>query len=169
MKYLTQFHIQPDKLKRGLIIAPIGTILTIPFEVKINSIFIGASFFLGLLFCINERNIWALPNYIYLLPLIFVIRLLWLFRAEDPMIGIKTLDSELPLLIVPLLFSFFSISRTQKNLLVASFVCMGFSFAGFTLFRFWNYLLTNEIGFIEFLNIDSSGRQSISSTHIFMR
>lgn len=166
MNYLTQHNAKSDKLKKGLIIALIGVILTIPLESKVNSILLGGSFFLGLLYFINERKLSTLPNYIYLLPLIFVIRLLWLFGAEDTRVGIKTLDTELPLLIIPLLFSFFSISRTQKNLLILSFICMGFFLASFTLVRFWNYFFTNHIGFVEFLNMESSRRQSISSTHI---
>jgi O-antigen ligase len=166
MNYLTQHKAKSDKLKKGLIIALIGVILTIPLESKVNSILLGVSFFLGLLYFINERKLSTLPNYIYLLPLIFVIRLLWLFGAEDTRVGVKTLDTELPLLIIPLLFSLFSISRAQKNLLILSFICMGFFLACFTLVRFWNYFFINHIDFVEFLNMESSRRQSISSNHI---
>ena len=133
-----------------------GIIMLIPFSPRwSNYIMILLAVTIMIVFR-HERKIFRRPVYLYLLIVMYLVRILWLFLANDLLYGLRTLETELPLLTIPLLFLFFKLTPETKRFLCDAFVLMAFlmilySFA--TLFQYinkseysiWNYWETHFV------------------------
>lgn len=83
--------------------------------------------FLGLVGLMNTiyNRKWESPSVIsYMLIGSFLVRIIWLSRAEDFEYGLKSLETEFPLFAIPLIFSLFIVTDELKKFTIRIYVFM---------------------------------------------
>lgn len=131
-------------------------ILTLPFSPKLGNYLLILLSIVAVLIYRVWRTPHHLPRFLYFLILCYLVRILWLIPADDFRYGLRTLETELPLAALPLIFVFVSLSQGATRRLSDTYVWMAFlmmvySFA--TLFYYiqnseytiWNYWETHFI------------------------
>src|SRR5687767_4729497 len=63
----------------------------------------------ALAYAVYNRKVEKPPLLLYFLAALYAVRVIWLLLAEDKIYGLKVLETELPLLAVPLIFSMFPV------------------------------------------------------------
>ena len=128
-------------------------ILTLPFSPRWGSL---SMIFLGLFGVINVlyTKKWIPPPYfIFFLIGAYGSRMLWLPSSHDLSFGLKCLETELPLLAIPIIFSLFKVTESTKSFLLAAFVLMAFCVMIYSFIQLFFYIQQSPYAFFEYMDI----------------
>lgn len=121
-----------------------GFILTIPLSPRWGNYCLIILGIIALILFQRERRIYVLPDYLYILIGLYLVRVIWLIPADDIRYGFRTLETELPILAIPLLFTFVNVDTKLRLLLMNTFILMAFLIMVYSFGSLLLYVATSE-------------------------
>jgi hypothetical protein len=104
----------------------------------------------GVAYAISQRKIERPPLIFSILASLYVVRLIFLIGTEDINHGLQVLETELPLLAVPLIFTFFPMDLALRNFAVRVYVIMCLSVMLYSFVQLGIYVWDGPYGFIQY-------------------
>jgi O-antigen ligase len=90
------------------------------------------------------RNRYHLPKHLYFLMVAFLVRVIWLIGSNNLSYGLRTLETEIPLLVIPLLFASVDLSLRSRRLLVDTYILMCLLLMAYSFVILFNYIRVSE-------------------------
>ncbi|MFZ1807733.1 MAG: O-antigen ligase family protein [Cyclobacteriaceae bacterium] len=146
---------------KGLLI---GIVITLPLTPKLGSLFIVLLGLVGLTNSIRLKGLISPPVMFYFLMSLYLVRVLWLVRASDIAYGLKSLETEAPLLIIPLLFATFYLTGEAKTLVLRTYVLMALSIIVFSFFNLLHSVSGSELNWVEYFRLYLTNRKQSSES-----
>jgi O-antigen ligase len=128
-------------------------IFSIPLRPKWGSY---ALILLGITGLIKLRYVgnWKKPDLaIYFLFFAFLVRLVWLVKSNDFSYGVKGMETELPLVAVPLVFSLINLNESQRTFYLRSFAVMAACIMLYSFIQLFEYVNQSPYTFFQYLDI----------------
>lgn len=100
-------------------------VITIPLSSQLGVASLAALALFGSFYAVRKRY-WDKPQlHIWFLIIAYFVRILWLVKSEDLSYGLKTLETEAPLIVVPFAFSLLDICYVERNRLLIIYTLTG--------------------------------------------
>ncbi len=126
-------------LPLGIVLLLTVIIILIPFYARWGNIGLIALGAASLLNSIYRKQMNFPPTFIYFLMATYAVRILWIVGTNDFLYGLRTLETELPLLSVPLIFIFFKLTNGATQFLGRVYVIMVLSIVVFSFFKLYSH------------------------------
>jgi O-antigen ligase len=91
-----------------------------------------------------------LPLFVYVLVIVFIVRILWIFRADDFSYAVGKLETEFGLFVFPLIFSLFRVTPEMKTLAVRVYALVMMSIMIYGFYRLGLYFQNSPYTFTEY-------------------
>lgn len=141
-------------------------ILTIPFTPKWGSLVLITLGVVGIFNVVYRRESFRAPLFFYFLAGAYVVRIVWLLRATDIAYGLKCLETESPLLAIPVIFSLFKLTDREKKFAADVFILMGFSIMIYSFFHLYAFILNSSYAFTDYLIAHLNNRKQFSEANM---
>jgi|GEM_PF-5919610 len=138
------------KLDYLLLVSLLLVILAIPFRPVWGSYTIVLLAVIGLANAVILKRIEKQPLFVYLLGVAYIVRVLWIFRAEDFPYALGRLETEFPLLAFPLIFSTFDVTHKLKRLGVRIYCLVMMMTMTYGFFQLILYFQNSPYTFLEY-------------------
>lgn len=141
---------EKHKLNYFLIGSVSAVILAIPFRPLWSSYSIILLAAVGLGNAIILKKIEKQLLFLYLLGAAYIVRVIWIFRAEDFSYALGRLETEFPLLAFPLIFSTFNVTSKIKSIAVRVYCVMMMMTMAYSFFQLILYFQDSPYTFSEY-------------------
>jgi O-antigen ligase len=136
--------LRPFNIERILRTVPfILVIISIPFPPIWGSVAIAIFGLSSLYFLIKEKKIYRVSGFFYLLSAAYLVRIIWMMGSSDISYALKTIETEAPLIIFPILLSLNRLSLRLRVLGIKVYIIVACSVMFFSFLRLSIYVLNS--------------------------